>query len=73
MHIRGLERLPKEKEFWCNVPGAEGTTALNVLFKRLREMHLKKLLSVPGSGLGSTSSLFSVNTSDEISRMPNGK
>lgn len=38
MHIRGLERLPKEKEFWYNVSGAEGTIALDMLFKRLREM-----------------------------------
>lgn len=73
MHIRGLERLPKGKEFWYNVSGAEGTTALAMLFKRLREMLFKKLLSVPDSGLGSMCSLFSVNTSDEISRMPNGK
>lgn len=50
MLIRRLERLPKEKEFWYNVSGPEGTTALDMLFKRLREMLLKKLLPVPDSG-----------------------
>lgn len=50
MLIRGLERLPKEKEFWYNVSGPEATTALDILFKRLREMLLKKLLPVPDSG-----------------------
>lgn len=38
MHIRGLERLPKEKEFWYDIPGVEGTTALDMLFKGLKEM-----------------------------------
>jgi len=38
VHIRGLEKLPKEKELWYNVSGAEGTIALDMLFKRLREM-----------------------------------
>lgn len=44
MHIGGLERLPKKQELWYNVSGAEGTSALDMLFKRLRKM-LQKIMS----------------------------